>query len=181
MRKGGGKAKGASFEREVCKRLSLWVTDGKHEDCFWRSAMSGGRSTVAAKKGKRLAAQAGDISALTKDGERLTNRFLAECKTYKTLNYEGLIKGTGNLIKFWRTARTEAARYQKLPMMIAKQNQQPVTVCLTWEGLLALRIPRLSIVVSVHHEMLHIVLFDEFLATAVPPNDREQHSNVSSA
>jgi len=47
MRKGGGKAKGASFERDICRRLSLWVSAGKQEDVFWRSAMSGGRSTVA--------------------------------------------------------------------------------------------------------------------------------------
>lgn len=28
------KAKGASFERDVCKKLSLWVSDGKREDLY---------------------------------------------------------------------------------------------------------------------------------------------------
>ena len=55
MRKGGGKAKGSSFERLICKELSLWITGGEHQDVFWRSAMSGGRSTVAMKKGDKLA------------------------------------------------------------------------------------------------------------------------------
>jgi hypothetical protein len=53
MRKGGGKQKGSQFERDVCRELSLWVSHGKQEDVYWRSAMSGGRSTVAALKGAR--------------------------------------------------------------------------------------------------------------------------------
>ena len=46
MRKGGGKEKGSSFERLVCKRMSMWLSKGERDDLFWRSAMSGGRATV---------------------------------------------------------------------------------------------------------------------------------------
>src|SRR5215216_6431446 len=38
--------KGPQWEREVCRALSLWVTNGERVDVFWRSAMSGGRATV---------------------------------------------------------------------------------------------------------------------------------------
>ncbi len=76
MRPGGGHSKGASFERQVCRDLSLWLTEGKHDDCFWRSAMSGGRATVRFKKGRTSRSQAGDISPISGIGEKLTDLFL---------------------------------------------------------------------------------------------------------
>src|ERR1700744_2530157 len=101
MRPGGGKAKGASYEREVCVMLSSWITRGLRSDIFWRSAMSGGRSTVAFKKGKALASQVGDISCVDPIGNRFTSRFAAECKFVADLQYTGLLTGKGKLIEFW--------------------------------------------------------------------------------
>jgi len=54
-------AKGSNFERLISTRLSLWWTDGKHDDTIWRSSMSGGRATVRGRKGKRTAGHAGDL------------------------------------------------------------------------------------------------------------------------
>jgi hypothetical protein len=164
MRRGGGKAKGASFERSVCKQLSLWVSHNLQEDVFWRSAMSGGRSTVAHAKGKRLAAQAGDITCIHPCGQRFADQFLMECKTYRDLQYVGLLTGKGHLVKFWIEASTQAKRYGKLPLMIAKQNQQPATVCLSREGM---RLLRLNPLISAPKLNLRIVLLDEFLQKAV--------------
>ena len=48
---GYGKQKGGEYERTVCKKLSLWVSNGTRDDIFWRSAMSGGRATLQRKKG----------------------------------------------------------------------------------------------------------------------------------
>lgn len=56
-------AKGASFEREVAKRLSLWWSGGERDDLVWRTAMSGGRATVRHRQGKKTAGQAGDLTA----------------------------------------------------------------------------------------------------------------------
>lgn len=134
MRKGGGKNKGSSFERQICVALSRWVSEGKQDDAFWRSAMSGGRSTVAFAKGKRLAAQAGDISSIHPVGAKLTETFVLECKFYASLDYTGLLTGKGNLAKFWDILRGEGKRYSKLPFLIAKQNRQPTTVCLSSDG-----------------------------------------------
>lgn len=169
MRQGGGKQKGSSFERLVCVKFSLWLSDGKNEDLLWRSSMSGGRSTVAAKKGKRLAAQAGDISSIHTLSAPLTNKFLIECKTYRLMNYEGLLTGRGNLLKFWHETRVEAKKYGKLPLLIAKQNQQPVTACLTPGGLEMLGLSRLTARIICQRELLCVLLFDEFLKHAVPP------------
>lgn len=165
MRRGGGKNKGSSFERLVCVQLSLWITKGAQEDVYWRAAMSGGRATVAHKKGKRLAAQAGDISCIHSIGEPLTDKFMLECKFYADLNYIGLLVGRGKLASFWTEAKTQAARYGKLPLLIAKQNQQPIVVCLSREGLDVLNV-RLKCSLTAPKLNLFMVLFDDFLKHA---------------
>jgi len=131
-RKGSGsKQKGAAFEREVCKKLSLWLSEGKHEDLFWRSAMSGGRATLAVRrKGDGvnqspvlLRRQAGDISAVAREGCSLTDRAYLECKFYRCLDIPAfLFSGRGKLNKFWEQCVKEADRYKKQPVLIAKQN-----------------------------------------------------------
>lgn len=124
MRRGGGKAKGAQYEREICKALSLWITHGKREDCFWRSAMSGGRATVGQRRGAVMDAHAGDISATHADGHPLTNHFFVECKRYADLNFGGfLTKDVGPLAGFWKVAVAEAAKYNKIPMLIVREDR----------------------------------------------------------
>ena len=126
-RAGGGKAKGSAFERQACKDLSLWVTAGQRDDCLWRSAMSGGRATLNAKKGKNLIAHvSGDICATHPDGHPLIELFYIECKFYKDLKLAQLVTSTGGPVaKFWEVAREQAAIHHKLPMLILKQNMLP--------------------------------------------------------
>jgi hypothetical protein len=166
MRKGGGKQKGAAHERYVCVQLSLWLSHGKHEDLLWRSSMSGGRSTLAAAKGKRLTAQAGDISAIHPVGSKLTDKFFIECKNYRDLNFTGLLLKRGKLAEFWLEARKQAVHYQKHPMLIAKQNQQPIIVCLSREGQQELALNAHWLIPSMG---LRIVLFDQFIKAAKRP------------
>ena len=128
-RAGGGKSKGSSFEREVCKALSLWVSNGKNEDLFWRSAMSGGRATVGRKAGKSHKAHAGDISCTHARGHVLTDYWCIECKFYKDLNIDLFMFGKGgNLDRFWKQAWDAAHENEKVPMLIAKQNFKPTIV-----------------------------------------------------
>jgi hypothetical protein len=157
------KAKGSSFEREVCRRLSLWVSDGKNEDCFWRSATSGGRSTVAHAKGKRLAAQAGDITCISPAGQALTDAFLIECKHYADLNLRGVFTGKGHLCEFWYEVCKQADRYDKAPMLIAKQNNLPAFVCFAHAGWWYEH----SFLLVLHLNM-HILWLDKML-TLTPP------------
>lgn len=133
-RKGGhGKRKGSAFERWCCKQLSLWVSNGKRHDIFWRSAMSGGRATVALKTGNLLRRQAGDISAVAPEGHVLTGKFFIECKHVRSLDLEGFfLKGTGRLAKFWKTACTEAEKHGLIPLIIARQNFTPDIVLTDW-------------------------------------------------
>lgn len=131
MRAGGGKAKGAKFERDVCQRLSLWVTQGHKRDCFWRSAMSGGRATLGKRKGHDMARQAGDICAVASEGHVLTDRFYIECKHVKNLSLTAfMLQGAGQLVRYWAKACDEARDHGRYPMLIAKQNGRPIIVLL---------------------------------------------------
>lgn len=136
MKQGGGKSKGSQFERDVCVALSKWITNGERIDCLWRSAMSGGRATVSRGKVR----QAGDITAVSPEGHALTDIFYIECKAYKDINLDCLVKGKGALLDFWMIASKEALSYQKQPMLIFKRNHWPVIVMLGAQGVAALRL-----------------------------------------
>ena len=151
----GGMAKGAAFERSVCKALSLWVSGGQHEDWFWRSAMSGGRSTIGRKFGKHLAMHAGDISATAPGAHALVDRFYVECKCVKDLDLGSWIfRGTGKGLHFWLNACDEAKYYGKLPMLIAKENVTRTVMVLPSD------VPELSQVSGEIARMAGIVFFD---------------------
>jgi len=129
MKKGGGKIKGGRFERSICVKLSLWVSHGERKDLYWRSAMSGGRATVAKRKGDNLKSHAGDIIATAPEGHVLTDMFYFELKHHKNLQIDSfLIKDTGTLAKFWRDTIQYAKQYGKSPVLIAKQNNMPALV-----------------------------------------------------
>ncbi len=124
MKSGGGKQKGSSFERTVCKLLSRWISNGERDDLYWRSAMSGGRATVAKKKGIDVR-QAGDITAVAPEGHVLTDLFYIECKSYRDLQIDSFIlDNRGKLAEFWRIAMREAKRYDRRPMLIAKESRR---------------------------------------------------------
>ena len=79
-KKGGGHNKGSSFERAICKQLSLWWTGGKRDDIFWRTAGSGARATVRRRKNCATANSAGDVCALDAEGEPFIRQILIELK-----------------------------------------------------------------------------------------------------
>src|ERR1041385_6086225 len=128
-RKGKGiKGKGPGYEREICKILSLWISGGTNEDLFWRSAMSGGRATVAHRKGK-INRQAGDICAVSPEAHHFTNFFFVECKRYKKLQIDKfIIFNEGTLAKFWQVCVKQAADHGRRPMLIARENGMPTIV-----------------------------------------------------
>lgn len=138
MRKGGGKGKGSSFEREICTALSKWVTKGEKIDVFWRSAMSGGRATVA----KGLVRQAGDITAVAPEGHIITDALYIECKHLKDISFDGLIKGNGPLLAIWHKTIVEADKYSRAPVLIFRQNHWPTVMCAGIAAVNFLKLPR---------------------------------------
>lgn len=74
------KQKGGNYEREICKMLSFWWTNGERDDVFWRSQTSGARATVRSKAGLATAGNYGDVAATDPIGEALIKVATIEVK-----------------------------------------------------------------------------------------------------
>jgi len=123
------KQKGKRFESDVCKSLSLWVSNGERIDLFVPSHGSGSKATAYRSKGL-FESQSGDISPSDPDGFRLTDHWLVECKNYQSLDLSSLVyahlestqlKSVPIVSQFFEKADTEASASRKQTMLIAKE------------------------------------------------------------
>ena len=80
LRGGGSSSKGSDYERETCKRISLWWTNWTRDDVFWRSSGSGARAKVRGRAGVGTAGQSGDVAATDPCGVPLIDMFTIELK-----------------------------------------------------------------------------------------------------
>ena len=125
MRRGGGKPKGNAFEREICKDLSKWLSYGERDDILWRSAMSGGRATVGLKKGIVRKTQGGDITAIDPIGNKLTDKYMIECKSYKNIHLQSMLYGipkNASIYEFWIELYNKSKQLNKDMMLVIKYN-----------------------------------------------------------
>lgn len=162
------KQKGASFERDVCRRLSLWLSRGLRDDLLWRSAMSGGRATVQLKLGTKNLTQSGDVSAVGEGAFAFCERNFIEVKHYRDLGIgRSIVCGTGNLAKFWKIASREARKYGKHPMLVARQNLYP-TIVLVDEGMDEFLGSAATPLATLHGLAARVYLFDEATRVVTP-------------
>src|SRR3990167_7811225 len=184
MRPGGSSTKGASFERQVCRQLSLWISSGERDDVFWRTAMSGGRATIGLRSGKNRGAQAGDAQAIDALGDAFMKVFSVECKHVKTLQLgQMLAKHTGKSHDYWIKHRRESAAFKREPFMVARENRYPTLLFVTAEGLEQLGLESLpyrtifrgciplwvSIKSAVYTDEVHVLDWERFLKETLPP------------
>lgn len=159
-----GGRKGSSFERNTCRALSLWLSEGTDGDWFWRTAASGGRATI--RGDRTLAHAAGDIGASKPEGFALVTRYFIECKHYANLQLGNfLCHKKSKLGDFWEIAYREALKYYRLPILIAKQNLFPTLVIMRrqcWLGFDMHHKP----VWSLGNDKIVVALFEEFIAYA---------------
>jgi hypothetical protein len=73
-------SKGSSFERDICRQLSLWWSYGQRDDLYWRCAGSGAMAKTRSKVGKNTFGQYGDIQATDPIGQPLLDVFTIEVK-----------------------------------------------------------------------------------------------------
>lgn len=130
MRKGAGKSKGSAFERDVAKRLSLWLTGGKDKKQLIRTVLSGGwRAGQGDAEGWR---QVGDLAANGPVGEQFRRRFAVECKHHRTIDLLGLWTRTDYLKGWWEklnaeiTEHTAAGETPMVPLLVFRANNRPV-------------------------------------------------------
>jgi hypothetical protein len=134
MRPGGGKSKGNGFEGLVAKTL----TKALQPLNFMRTPGSGAR--VGGKNfetlGQMLGEDAlkifvGDVVPVNERKEGLTFKHVIECKSYATPdNFTSLASGSANVWKWYEEVVIDAAKVNKIPLLIFKWNRTPVFVAI---------------------------------------------------
>ena len=180
MRRGGGSNKGSSFEREICKTLSLWWTDGSRDDVFWRTAGSGGRATNRARTGKSTAGAEGDLTATDPIGAVLLRLCCFELKRgYNKVNPLDVIERRSNskpciLEDFWQQAVTSCMQSNAhFPVVIFKRDQKRTSIVCDRFMLLALasylgpdRSPKIQIRIGTYNAV--IMRFEDWINYITP-------------
>lgn len=123
--------KGAAFEREICKKLSLWASKGERDDIFWRTAGSGARATQRRKHGKQTLGQEGDVCATDPLGKTLCDKFVISLKTgycrkgyYDVLDLVDSRKKKNLLLEWWHEIADVAEQIKKEPLLIVRREQR---------------------------------------------------------
>lgn len=134
MKKGGGKAKGSAFEREVCRIFTKWITGKSKPVIFWRTASSGAQFTQTKGKGSKMAA---DLMAVEPEGCVLTDRFAIECKSYSTVSFKMLLKQSKSckITLWWEQVVEDASKISKKPMLVFKSKYFPTCLMIRCEDL----------------------------------------------
>ena len=114
--------KGSSWERDISRFLTKWIT-GQDKDLYvWRSPGSGGLATKIANFGNKVIS--GDVIALRPEAAVLLDVFSVECKNgYPGADpFKCIMSTKGDDLKdFWTQACRDADRAEKLPMLIFKK------------------------------------------------------------
>lgn len=113
------KAKGSSFEREICSYLTNWLTGQTKEKYFWRTAASGGIATIT-QCNNHLA---GDITSIKPESKFFTDLFVIECKVgYRTACFYKLLNGAKDPVRdFWKQVVGDSDKSGKYPLLIFKR------------------------------------------------------------
>ena len=115
-----GKGKGSSWERDIARFLSKWMSGQDKELYFWRSPGSGAVATI--NLGNK--AISGDLIPLKPEAAKFADVFSIECKNgYPGADPFKCIMSTkgDDLRDFWVQACRDADRAEKLPMLIFKK------------------------------------------------------------
>lgn len=107
----------------------------------------------------------GDICATHRDGNRFVDEWYTECKNYHDLGLARLLtEQKGKLAEFWLETMKQSSRYDKLPLLVWKQDRHPIMVGMSSNG--ANRLGQLPpFVAQLSTLNLWLVSFDELLKT----------------
>ena len=122
------KAKGSGFEREIARKLTMWLTGQDKELYWWRSPNSGGVSTVSQINTEI----SGDLVALKPESIAINRLFNWELKTgYEGASFDLHLKCNKNedLRVFWEQSVRDAKRADKEPVVIFRKKRMPNIWC----------------------------------------------------
>jgi len=138
--------KGGGFEREQCRALSLWWTNGEDPDVFWR------RRTRRTGKSKSIRYQLGDILAedaigapffetfnvelksgysKTRSGPRIKNIpwDLLDVVDYNERMAQNKQRAIPTILGFWEQTKRDAELSNRIPLLIFKRDYHVPVVC----------------------------------------------------
>jgi hypothetical protein len=120
--------KGSQYERDISRQLSIWWSEGKEDDWFWRTDTSGGRATTRAKSGKATANAVGDLSSRTPEGDIFLREYIVEIKRgYNDLEVIPLLDKnnfkSNHLVVWWEKLYREACQTSRKPLLIFKRDR----------------------------------------------------------
>ena len=182
--------KGSNFEREICKQLSLWWTDNKRDDIFWRTSGSGARATVRSKSKKKTFGQYGDVQATDPIGQPLIDVCTIEIKRgYSKSTFADLIEESttanakpcmyANFIKQVKGDSKKANTPWWL-LIVKRDRKKPIVIFprilfdMHWKGIDQGRIFRRGFI------NIRIALLEDFLGYAEPDYIIEHHDDFLS-
>lgn len=170
------KGKGSSWERDIAKMLTKWVTGAEKPYVFWRSPGSGAMATIS-EENKEIS---GDIYTLRPEGAFFTDTFSVECKTgYPLSSFHKCLKGTktDEIRDFWEQSCRDAKNASKIPMLIYKKKNYNALVgipvsCPLSEKLN--KLPSISVNFDAKYDLPSVILVDmkEFFEIITPDDVR---------
>lgn len=128
MSKIKGKLKGNKKEKEVSKKLSLWITKNERDDIFYKSQSSGARYTIRKKlSNKETYNQDGDITSTHPIGDLFIKKIRIEVKHYKNIDLWSLLTHTKekNIYNWFSEYLKVSEENNKSLILIIVQNYKP--------------------------------------------------------
>ena len=159
------KNKGNSYERDVAKKLSLWVSKGKDPHIFARRSGSGG----AFRDKSGSTGITGDIFADKPEGKFFTDKFNIECKFYRDLTndlWKMVLCKPNKIYEFIEQAKEEAELHNRRYLLIVKSNRIG-EVIFTDNALFAGMVGNASLFPYKDGEKIYAISFDDLLKTEV--------------
>jgi len=126
------KQKGNTFEREIAKKLSLFLTNNEDEYGCWRTASSGGMTTINKnKKSKGLENQSGDIKqviqkGIYKDLDEFFDKYFVECKSLKSFDLTPPYNK--EILNIISQLQNEKKQCNKFIFLVVKRNRKDILI-----------------------------------------------------
>lgn len=124
-----GKSKGSSFERQIAKALSLYLTGGQSKTELIRSVLSGGWAPGILKQVEGWR-QVGDLQPNGPLGEQFRSRYAVECKHQRKISlYDFWTKRSkDSLPGWWSKICKDSFDAGVKPMLVFRSNAMPIMV-----------------------------------------------------
>jgi hypothetical protein len=135
-------AKGGTYENEIAQKLSLWLTNGKSDECVRRTEASGAKATQRSKKKKVKDTMFGDVCASDPSVQGFFNLISIELKsgypasktkkksgncTVTNWSFNDIIdsnQAMNQFFKFWEQCENDAFKSNREPILIFRRNSR---------------------------------------------------------